>query len=110
MAAKTAVIWVTVGVLIVLILYISYKVYQKYIAKYFENGHANQNRSEISHAELAPQQAPICSGQDIATAPPVAPGYVPQAPPTYSGTIQQPDFSSQPMAPPPSYEDAVKGN
>lgn len=81
---KTAVIWIAVVAAMMLILYIAYTIYKKYIAKYFQEG----QEQNATNGELASQQRP----------PPVVPASLPSAP----------GYREVNHCAPPSYEEATK--
>ena len=94
MSAKSALIWVSVAIAIIVILYISYIVYKKFIAKYFDESIIQQrtlDREEANAQPLAERSHPP-TNPSLNTTEASAPNYSeacmpPLAPPTYEEAI-----------------------
>jgi len=94
MSAKSALIWVSVSIAIVFILYISYIIYKKYIAQYFDES-ARQRQS---------------TNVEVTTSQPLADSSQPPFNPTFNTTgSSAPSYSEAclPPAAPPTYDEAV---
>ena len=93
MSAKTALIWVSVSIAIVVILYISYIIYKNVIAKYFDQSARQQQPSnEVPNAQPLTERSQPPFNPNLNATGPSAPSYSqacdpPLAPPTYEEAI-----------------------
>ena len=96
MSAKAALIWVSVSIAIIVILYISYIIYKKFIAKHFdESARQQQPSNEMPTSQPVTASSYPLFNLSSNTTGPSAPSY---------------SQACQPPLAPPSYEEAISHN